>query len=280
MTARGPLELDARSPEFGRVVVTGGGSGIGRALALALAAQGATVYAMGRRPEALEGTRSLAGGAPGEVRCVTCDVRDATVVDRAFAEVEEHAGAGAQALFHGAADIYIPSYIETVTPEAFAEVVSSRLIGTFHVLQRWARPLIAEGRPGVAVAVSSSLASREAPGATHSGPATAGVESMVRSMAREWGRHGLRLNVLAPGVFPSDTVAAAADTTEVSAIEETELGRRLLRLTPLGRFGAMPEVVAPAMFLLSPAARFITGDVLVLDGGLRLMDWAVVPRPD
>jgi len=280
VTESHPSELDANSPEFDRVVVTGGGSGIGRALALALAAHGATAYVMGRRIAALEETRSLAAGAPGDVRCVTCDVRDARIVDRAFAEVEAHAGVGAQALFHGAADIYTPSYIETVTPEAFADVVTSRLIGTFHVLQRWARPLIVRGCPGVAVAVSSSLASREAPGATHSGPATAGVESMVRSMAREWGRHGLRLNVLAPGVFPSATVAAAADTADEGGIEETELGRRLLDLTPLARFGAMPEVVAPAMFLLSPAARFMTGDVLVLDGGLRLMDWAIVPRPD
>jgi NAD(P)-dependent dehydrogenase (short-subunit alcohol dehydrogenase family) len=124
------------------------------------------------------------------------------------------------------------------------------------------------------------LASREALGATHSGASTAGVESLVRSMAAEWGRYAIRLNVLAPGVIPSDTVAAAADVSEPVALEDTDLGRRLLRLTPLGRFGTMPEAVASAMFLLSPAARFMTGDVLVLDGGLRLMDWSVIDRPE
>lgn len=272
--------LEAAAPEFDRVVVTGGGSGIGRALALALADRGATVFVMGRRIEALDGTRELAAGAVGAVRCVVVDIREEAAVDEAFAAVEADGGGPAQALFHGASGVYGPSVIEAVDGYTFAQLVASRLIGTFHVLQRWARPLIEQGLPGVAVAVSSAFASRETPGATHSGASTAGVESMVRSMAREWGRHGIRVNGLAPGVFPSDTVAAAADVGEPKAIEDTELGRRLLRLTPLGRFGVLPEVVGPAMFLLSPAGRFVSGDVLVLDGGLRLGDWAVLGRPD
>jgi NAD(P)-dependent dehydrogenase (short-subunit alcohol dehydrogenase family) len=250
-----------------RLVVTGGGSGIGRDTALAAAATGASVHVLGRRREALEETVGLAADLPGEVRAHVADVRDPDSLEAAFAAVEA-AGAPAPALVHAAAAVeYCPA--ADLTPEAFRTVVESVLFGAFNTLHRWSRPLLQSSSPGTGVFLTSCIATAGTPGAAHSSSAKAGVEAMVRTIAREWGPKGIRLNAVGPGFVPVERTAAMWEDDEVSA--------PIRDLIALGRPGTTAEIVGPIMFLLSEAASYVTGEVLVPDGGFRLTPH-VVPR--
>lgn len=253
------------TPAYDRMVLTGGGSGIGRSVALATAATGAHVYILGRRMPRLAATVDLGEKLPGAITPLACDIRDPGVVEATFRTIEENGGP-AQLLYHSAAAAYA-SLAEDITPEGFARVVQSSLIGAFHIIQRWAKPLIEAGLPGACVAVTSALASRETPGVAHSGASKAGVEGLTRSMAREWGRYGIRLNTIGPGPFPSE---GTNDLWEQGGIRA-----RMESTTALGRLGTEAEIVGPSMFLLSDAARYITGVSIPVDGGLRLAQWTV-----
>ncbi|GHF35721.1 NAD(P)-dependent dehydrogenase (short-subunit alcohol dehydrogenase family) [Amycolatopsis bartoniae] len=253
------------TPAYDRVVVTGGGSGIGRSVALAIAATGTGVYVLGRRVARLEETVRRGAGLPGRIVPVTCDIRAAETVAAAFRTIEEDGGP-AQLLYHSAAAAY-GSLAEDITPEGFAHVVQSSLVGAFHVIHRWAEPLIGAGLPGACVAVTSALASRETPGVAHSSASKAGVEGFVRSAAREWGRYGIRLNTIGPGPFPSE------GTDELW--EQGGIRARMESATALGRLGTEAEIAGPSLFLLSDAARYVTGVSLPVDGGLRLAQWTV-----
>jgi NAD(P)-dependent dehydrogenase (short-subunit alcohol dehydrogenase family) len=250
-----------------RVLVTGGGSGIGRDVALTLAGLGARTYVLGRRLEALQETASIAEGSPGSVVPTRGDATDPESLDAAFAAIEGDGGP-VQALVHGAASVeYCPA--RDLQPQAFREVVESILLGTFNTVHRWAAPLLDAGSPGVGIALTSCIAARGTPGAAHSSAAKAGVEAMVRTIAREWGAMGVRLNAVGPGFFPVERTQAMWDDPEVSAPIRDAIA--------LGRPGTLNEVTGPIVFLLSEAATYFTGEVLVPDGGFHLTPH-VLPR--
>lgn len=252
---------------FDRLVVTGGGSGIGRDTALAAASTGAAVYVLGRRAEALEETAALAADAPGTVTALVADVTDPDSVDAAFAAIEADGGP-APALVHAAAAVeYCPA--RDLTPADFRKVVESVLFGAFDALHCWSKPLLESGSPGVAVFITSAIAAAGTPGASHSSAGKAGVEAMVKTIAREWGGDGIRLNVVGPGFVPVERTQAMWDDDAVSA--------PIREVIALGRPGTVAEIVGPIMFLLSEAATYVTGEVLVPDGGFRLTPH-VVPR--
>lgn len=255
-----PMQLE---PAYRRAVVTGAGTGIGRAIALALCASGVDVVATGRRPEPLEETKALAADLPGSVTPVPGNIRDEADVDRVFTEAE--AGGPVPMLVHAAAGAFLAG-AEEISPNGFRAVVDTGLNGAFIVLRRWAVPLIESGQDGVATAVSSALGAREVPGAAHSSAAKAGLEALIRSLAVEWGRFGLRINVLAPGAV--STEGADEGMWSDPVIHDTALGA-----IPLGRFGSMEEVVAAAMLLLSRQGAYITGSAIYVDGGWRLGQW-------
>jgi NAD(P)-dependent dehydrogenase (short-subunit alcohol dehydrogenase family) len=260
--------LIALEPAFDRAVVTGAGSGLGRGIALALTAAGVDVIAMGRREEPLTETAELAPG-PGSVTVAPGNIREEEEVERVFALAERdgpvqmlvHAAAGA---FHAPA--------ERISANGFRAVVDTGLNGAFLVLRRWARPLIEAGMPGVATAVSSALGAREVPGAAHSSAAKAGLEALVRSLAVEWGRYGLRINVVAPG-------AVSTEGADAGTWDAEEFRRHALANIPLGRFGEVDEVVAAAMLLVSRQGEYITGSSIYVDGGWRLGDWPFMAEP-
>ena len=243
-----------------RNVVIGGGSGIGRGLAIALASAGADVFVLGRRRAMLEETVGLAGDLPGRVTPITCDVLDERSVDDAFTAIES-AGGSAAGIAHCAASVNYTPAVE-LTPRGFRDVVESVLFGAFNVLHRWSAPLLAAGEPAVAVFVTSHIATRGTPGAAHSSAGKAGVEAMVKAIAREWGPAGIRLNVVGPGVFPVERNAELVSRPEFRVAVERNIALR--------RVGELREAVDPLMFLLSEAASYITGEVIVSDGGFRL----------
>jgi NAD(P)-dependent dehydrogenase (short-subunit alcohol dehydrogenase family) len=251
-------ELLGLEPAFDRALVTGAGSGLGRSLALALAAAGVDLVAMGRRREPLEETAALA--APGRVRVEPGSIREEAEVERAFAAADP-----APMLVHAAAGAFLAN-AEDISANGFRAVVDTGLNGAFLVLRRWARPLIETGRPGVALLVGSALGAREVPGAAHSSAAKAGLEALVRSVAVEWGRYGLRINVIAPG-------AVSTEGADAGMWGDAEVRDRAERAIPLGRFAERDEVVAPSLFLLSRQAAYLTGATLTVDGGWGLRDW-------
>lgn len=252
---RGPY-----APVATRAVVTGGGSGIGRDIALLLAEAGVEVHILGRRMEKLEETVALAGG-DRKVTPHAVDIRRPDQVEAAFAAVEAQGGP-APLLVNAAGGAFLAA-AEDITPNGFAAVVASSLSGPFTVLRRWALLLLERGTPGTALLISSALAAREVPGAAHSSAAKAGLEALVRSLAVEWGPRGLRVNALAPGAFLTE------GATE-GMWRDPKVSAAALSNIPLGRFGRPEELAGAAAFLVSRAASYMTGATVVVDGGWRL----------
>jgi NAD(P)-dependent dehydrogenase (short-subunit alcohol dehydrogenase family) len=249
-----------------RVVVTGAGSGIGRAVALALAESGVAVVALGRRADALSSTVALAGDGYASIRAIRCDVTDDEAVAAAFDRFEADGGGLATGLVHAAAQM-VKRPARQMSSAQFQEVVASTLFGSFNVVRRWAEPLFDHPAGGAAVMVTSNSASRGTPGVSHSSAGKAGVEALTKSLAREWGPYGIRINAVGPGPFPVEKSARAWSSESVRA--------RMQEAIALGRYGELPEIVAPLLFLLTSGAGYITGQTLRVDGGLSLTSWSI-----
>lgn len=243
-----------------RALVAGGGSGMGRAIALVLAEAGLTVYVLGRTIETLEETARLAQS--GRILPVVGDIRDAERVDQVFTEAERDGPIGL--LLNAAAGTFHASALD-ITPNGFRAVVDASLTGPFLVLQRWARGLSLRRLPGAAVIITTAFAGREEPGVAHSVAAKAGLESLIRTVAVEWGPLGIRVNAIAPGAVGTENALATSWADE--RVRDHALGS-----IPLGRFGEVDEIAQSAAFLLSSGASYITGTSLVVDGGWRLVD--------
>lgn len=244
-----------------RLIVTGAGSGIGRATAIELAKCGATAYILGRRLDALEETAAMARGLPGKLIPISCDLTSAESTDNAYRQMEADGGP-VRALAHCAASVrYEPA--REINFETFKAVVGTTLFTAFNAIHRWAMPLLEAELSGVAVALTSGVAHRGTPGVAHSSSGKSGIEGFVRSVAREWGPSGLRLNVVGPGVFPVEKSKEMFDRLEAE-------GAPVFEKVAIGRFGKLSEIVGPIMLMLSEAGGFCTGSILHVDGGARL----------
>jgi NAD(P)-dependent dehydrogenase (short-subunit alcohol dehydrogenase family) len=243
----------------GRVaLVTGGGSGLGRAMALELGRLGAKVAVLGRRRHVLEETiAQLDAGI-----AVPGDVREPNVVAEAFDIAEAELGPITTVVNNAAGNFHVQA--EELSPNGWRAVVGIVLDGTFYCSRELARRVIARGGDNAQIVnIVASYAWTGGPGTVHSAAAKAGVVNLTRTLAVEWAQHGIRVNAISPG--PVDT----AETRE-RLWPTDEVRERVLRRIPLGRFGREDEIANACAYLVSDYAGNITGDVLTVDGGAWL----------
>ncbi len=238
-------------------IITGGGTGIGFGIAELLAALGAHVVLASRKAEHLEPAvvrlreRELGASA------VMVDVRDPERVRRMVEEVYGAHGRIDLLVNNAAGNFYAPS--ETLSPNAWRAVVEIDLYGTFFCSQAVA-PVMRVAGGGRIVNISMTLHYRGWPEMAHATAAKAGVDALTRTLALEWAPHGIRVNAVAPGYVK----------TEMAPVDRPEFRRHWIEDAPMRRY-ATPEEIAPSvLYLASDASSFMTGSVLVVDGGYTL----------
>lgn len=237
------------------VWITGGGSGLGRAMAQAFAAEGATVCVIGRRQEALDETAALIATAGGNAFGIACDVRDPQRVQETVAQIVERTGR-VDVLVNNAAGNFV-ARSEELSPNGFKAVVDIVLNGTFHCT-RYAFEELRKTRGSILNIIATYAWSGE-PGALHSASAKAGVLAMTRTLAAEWGEFGIRVNAIAPG--PIHTEGTDKNLWSVADVEKMVAAQ-----VPLGRLGEPADVARAALWLCSEEANWVSGAALPVDG--------------
>ena len=254
-----PVSAFAPSLLAGRTaLVTGGGTGICRGIALTLAAHGCHVAIASRSADHLEPTAAEIASLGVRSLAVAADVRRADHVAAAVTQVADTFGR-LDILVNGAAGNFV-ARAEDLSPNGFGTVVDIDLKGTFNV-SRAALPHLRSSR-GVVLNISATLQLLGTIGQVHAAAAKAGIDSMTRTLAVEWGAYGIRVNGLAPG--PVD------DTEGVRRLVSAEGRAAIAAHAPLGRMATIDEVAQAALYLCSDASAFVTGVTLVIDGGLWL----------
>ena len=239
------------------VIVTGGGTGLGKAIAAEFARLGASIVVMSRKPEHLEAARDAIGELGAPVLAVTCDIRDAESISAAFDAAVDAFGLPAVLVNNAAANFPVPS--EDMSPNAWRTVVDITLNGTFFCAREFGRRHLSVGTPGSIINVGASYAWTGGPGFAHSAAAKAGVKNMTESLAVEWGPYGIQVNGLVPGLFPHEDM-----TDDIQANLQRSDDKDVCQ--PALRVGQRQELGWAATFLASPYARFISGHTLVVDG--------------
>ena len=242
----------------GRVVaVTGGGTGLGRAIGVEFARLGAAVAILSRDPAHHEAGISAVEAAGGHAVAVACDIRDPEQVAAAFDAVEENLGLPEVLVNNAAGNFPVPA--EDLSPNGWRAVVGIVLDGTFHMSREFGRRHIAAGTPGSIINVGASYAWTGGPGFAHSAAAKAGVKNLTETLAVEWAPYGIRVNGLVPGLFPhEDEVEQIRGVPGRGSNENVNV--------PALRVGQPRELGWAATFLASPYAAYITGATLTVDG--------------
>jgi NAD(P)-dependent dehydrogenase (short-subunit alcohol dehydrogenase family) len=253
----------------GRVaIVTGGGSGMGRATAQEFARLGTSVVVAGRRPEPLEETVALIERTGGHAAAQPTDVREPEAVEALVAGAVGRFGR-LDVLVNSAAGNFVVK-AEDLSPNGWRAVVSIVLDGGFLCTRAAGRQMIAQGDGGAIVSVLASYAWTGGPGTVHSAAAKAGLLAMTRTLAVEWARHRIRVNTITPG--PTDTEGAGAALWPTAEDRE-----RVAATVPLGRLATVEEVAWWTTALCSPYADYVTGENLTIDGGHWLEQEGYLP---
>jgi citronellol/citronellal dehydrogenase len=236
--------------------VSGAGSGIGRGIALRLAALGMNVFGTGRRAEALEETATLARGLPGAFRFETCNVRDTEAIETLIRKTGEEQGI--DLLVNNAGGQFFAPATE-ISRKGWDAVIDVNLTAVF-VATKAAHPFL-KANHGAVVNISLSGVDRGSMGIAHSLAARAGVLGLTRTLALEWAKDGISLNCLGPGAVLTEGLAHEAARAMLD---------RLVDATPMGRPTSVEEVAELVAFLASPAGRLMTGQLIQLDGAAHL----------
>ena len=250
----GPLYRPDLFSVDGRIAcVTGASSGLGRAIATALAEAGAKVVGVARRAGALEDWRAEAGGETAAVAVDLSDPADATAVAVRIAQPF-----GAPDILVNAAGINSRQAADEVTLEGWRTTVDLNLAAPFFLAQALVPAMRGKGW-GRIVNIASLQSARAFPGGLAYGASKGGVAQLTRAMAEAWSRDGIAVNALAPGSFPTELTGPVFDDPALAARHAAQ--------TCIGRNGALADLVGPALFLCSDAAGYITGQILYVDGG-------------
>jgi NAD(P)-dependent dehydrogenase (short-subunit alcohol dehydrogenase family) len=239
-----------------RILITGGGTGLGKGMAERFLELGATIYICGRREEVLNATANELK-PKGPIHPLRCDVRKPEEVE---AMIDYIWDAGPlDILVNNAAGNFI-ARTEELSPNAWQSVINIVLMGTLHCTMACGRRWLATQHPGTVLSISATYAPVGSAYVVPSAVSKAGVEALTRSLAVEWGDRGIRMNAIAPGPIP--TQGAFSRVLPHPALEAVALGRN-----PLHRFGTVEELANLAAFLVSDGSGYINGEVIRMDGG-------------
>ncbi len=245
-----------------RILVTGGGTGLGREIAEKYLELGADLYLCGRRKAVLDETAAaLVAARGGSVRTLAVDIRDAGAVDAMIQSIWDDGGP-LTGLVNNAAGNFI-SRTEDLSPRGFDAIANIVLHGSFYVTHSVGKRWIAGGQPGSVVSILVTWIWTGSPYVVPSAMSKAGLAVMTESLAVEWGRHRIRLNAIAPGPFPVESTSARLNPGQ------TMEGRGATK-NPMGRIGEMHELQNLAAFLMADGCEWLTGQTIALDGAGHL----------
>ncbi len=239
------------------VLVTGGGTGLGLAVAREFARLGARLVLASRKPEHLDAGVEALTILGADVLAVECDIREADSISRAFDAAEEHFTLPQILVNNAAANFPVPT--EDMSPNAWRTVVDITLTGTFLCTRAFGQRHLLAGTPGSIINIGASYAWTGGPGFAHSAAAKAGVKNLTETLAVEWGPYGIQVNCLVPGLMPHEDM-----TADIQANLRSTSDKDVCQ--PALRVGQPRELGWAATFLASPYAQFITGQTLAVDG--------------
>jgi NAD(P)-dependent dehydrogenase (short-subunit alcohol dehydrogenase family) len=248
-----------------RILITGGGTGLGKGVAAHLAAHGAQVHLWGRRQEMLDTAAAEINEACGQARAHvrSVDIRKADLVDAAMGDIWNQHGPLTGLINNAAANFIAPT--RDLSPRAFEAITSTVMNGAFYTTLACGKRWINQGLKGSIVSTLVTWVWTGSAFVVPSAMAKAAVHAMTMSLAVEWARYGIRVNAVAPGPFPTDyawKMLSPTDDVKVGATSSDEV--------PMRRYGTVPELANLMILLLSDGCDYLTGETVCIDGGHHL----------
>jgi NAD(P)-dependent dehydrogenase (short-subunit alcohol dehydrogenase family) len=241
-----------------RILITGGGTGLGKEIAARYLALGAELWLAGRRGGVLQDTaKELTSQHGGVVRTHAVDIRDAAAVDAMVQQIWEESGPLTGLVNNAAGNFISPT--KDLTPNGFNAIANIVFHGTFYVTQAVGKRWIAGQHKGSVVSILVTWVHTGSPYVVPSAMSKAGLHVMTKSLAVEWGRFGIRLNAIAPGPFPTE--GASKRLRPDGGFEDTT------QMNPMRRVGRMEELQNLATFLMADGCEWLTGETIAVDGG-------------